>query len=116
MDLAAKNGCRGLVLQSTFTSLPDAAACLYPWAPVQWLMRNRYDSLSKIGRCRVPVLMSHGTADDLIPLRLGRQLYDAAAGPKQFIEIPGGNHNDEESREYYEALGKFFDNLPPLTS
>ncbi|HEX5104061.1 MAG TPA: alpha/beta hydrolase, partial [Pirellulaceae bacterium] len=45
VDLATKNGARGLILQNTFTSLPDAAACMYPWAPVQWLMKNRYDSL-----------------------------------------------------------------------
>ena len=115
VDLAANNGARGLILQSTFTSLPDAAACLYPWAPVRLLMKNRYDSLSKISRYDGPVLMSHGTTDDLIPHRLGRQLYDAIPGNKQFIDLPGG-HNDEETPEYYEALEGFLDRLPPLTS
>jgi fermentation-respiration switch protein FrsA (DUF1100 family) len=114
VDLAAKNGARGLILQSTFTSLPDAAACLYPWAPVRLLMKNRYDSLSKIGRYRGPVLMSHGTIDDLVPCRLGRKLYDAVPGPKKFIELHGG-HNDEESPEYYQALDEFIRSLPPLT-
>ena len=115
VDLAANNGARGLVLQSTFTSLPDAAACLYPWAPVKWLMKNRYDSLSKIGRYPGSVLMSHGTTDELVPCNLGRKLYDAIPGPKQFFDLPGG-HNDEESPEYYQALDEFLGRLPPLSS
>ena len=114
VDLAAKNGARGLILQNTFTSLPDAAACLYPWAPVRWLMKNRYDSLSKIGSYSGPVLMSHGTADDLVPCNLGRKLFAAISGPKEFVELDGGNHNDEESPEYYLALARFLDRLPPL--
>jgi fermentation-respiration switch protein FrsA (DUF1100 family) len=115
VDLAANNGARGLILQSTFTSLPDAAACLYPWAPVRWLMKNRYDSLSKIGRYLGSVLMSHGADDDLVPCDLGRKLFDAVPGSKRFIELSGG-HNDEESPEYYEALDEFLISLPPLTS
>ena len=115
VDLAANNGARGLILQSTFTSLPDAAACLYPWAPVRWLMKNRYDSLSKIGRYPGNVLISHGTTDDLVPCNLGRKLYDAVPGPKRFVELTGG-HNDEESPEYYDALDEFLISLPPLTS
>jgi fermentation-respiration switch protein FrsA (DUF1100 family) len=111
VDLAANNGARGLILQSTFTSLPDAAACLYPWAPVRWLMKNRYDSLSKIGRYPGPVLVSHGTTDDLVPCNLGRKLYEAVPGPKRFVELAGG-HNDEESPEYYQALDEFLARLP----
>lgn len=113
VDLAAKNGARGLILQSTFTSMPDAAAVLYPWAPVRWLMRNRYDSLSKIGNCRCPLLISHGQADTLVPYSHSRALFDAHLGPKEFIDLEGG-HNDEESPVYYLALDRFLDGLPPI--
>ncbi|MEX2175682.1 MAG: alpha/beta hydrolase [Pirellulaceae bacterium] len=112
VDLAASGGARGLVLQNTFTSLPDAAARLYPWVPVRWLMRNRYDSLAKIGRYNGPVLFSHGTADELVPYELGRRLYDAAPGPKEFFVIERGGHNQAEPRAYYEALDRFLDSLP----
>jgi uncharacterized protein len=111
IDLAAKNGARGLIVQNTFTSLPDAAAVLYPWAPVRWLMRNRFESLSKISRCSCPLLISHGKEDVLVPYALGRQLFDAAPGPKRFVDLTGG-HNDEESPEYYEALHDFLITLP----
>jgi uncharacterized protein len=116
VDLAARNGSRGLIVQNSFTTLPDAAACHYPWAPVRWLMKNRYDSLSKISRYSGPLLVSHGTADTLVPCNLGRKLFDAAPGPKEFIELADGNHNDEESAEYYLALDRFLDRLPALST
>lgn len=113
VDLAAKNGARGLILQNTATSMPDAAAAIYWFAPVNWLMKNRYDSLSKIGRYQGPVLMSHGTADDLIPFALGRKLFDAVpSAQKRFITIQRGGHNDPEPAEYDAALNEFFDSLP----
>ena len=114
VHLASKNGARGLILQNTFTSLPDAAARMYPWAPVRLLMRNRYDSLSKIGSFDGPVLSSHGTADDLVPYELGRRLFDAApTSRKEFFTIEGGGHNTREPREYYLVLDRWLEGLPP---
>ncbi|MCI0360548.1 MAG: alpha/beta hydrolase [Planctomycetaceae bacterium] len=113
VHLADRNGARGLVLQNTWTSLPDAAARLYPWAPVRWLMRNRYESLAKIAGYSGPLLSSHGTADELVPIDLGRQLFDAApTSQKEFFMIEGGNHNTPEPREYYRALDRWIDELP----
>ena len=112
LHLAAENGARGVVLQSTFTSIPDAAAHHYPWAPVRLIMRNRYDSLSKISRYAGPLLQSHGTGDRIIPFALGQKLFAAATGPKEFFEIPSGDHNDPEPAQYLAALHKFFDSLP----
>jgi hypothetical protein len=113
VNLAAQNGARGLILQSTFTSLPDAVARMYPWVPVRLLMHNRYDSLSKIARYDGPVLASHGTADELVPLELGRKLYDAAPTTrKELFTIEGGGHNSPEPREYYLMLDRWLDELP----
>jgi fermentation-respiration switch protein FrsA (DUF1100 family) len=113
VDLAARNGARGLIVQNSFTSLPDAAARHYPWAPVRWLMRNRYDSLGKIGRYEGPLLASHGTADHVVPLDLGQQLFAAAPGRKEFFTIEGRGHNDPEPRAYYRVLDRWLDSLPP---
>jgi fermentation-respiration switch protein FrsA (DUF1100 family) len=74
-------------------------------------MKNRYDSLGKIGRCKCPLLISHGQADDLVPYAHSRKLFEAAPGPKTFIDLEGG-HNDEESPGYYLALDRFLDSLP----
>jgi fermentation-respiration switch protein FrsA (DUF1100 family) len=112
LHLAAENGARGVILQNTFTSLHDAAASHYPWVPVRLLMKNRYDSLSRISRYTGPLFISHGTADRIIPFAHGQKLFAAAPGPKEFFEIAGGDHNDSEPEHYLPALHKFLDSLP----
>jgi fermentation-respiration switch protein FrsA (DUF1100 family) len=111
VHLAAKNGARGLILESTFSTLPDAAAGQFPWIPVHWLMRNRYDSLTKIKAYRGPLLCSHGESDTLIPMTLGQKLFDAANGPKVWYCVAGGDHNCLQPEEYYERLEAFVENL-----
>ena len=84
---------------------------MLPYLPVRWVMRTQFNSLAKIGKYHGPLLQSHGTADRLIPYAMGRQLFAAANEPKQFIAIPGGDHNDPPSDAYYAALNEFFARL-----
>lgn len=112
VHLAAKNGARGLILESTFSSLPEAAAGQFPWLPVGWLMKNRYDSQAKIAGYHGPLLQSHGDCDTLIPLALARKLFDAAAEPKVFYCVSGGDHNCLQPAAYYQKLDQFLDQLP----
>ncbi|MEQ8791654.1 MAG: alpha/beta hydrolase [Pirellulaceae bacterium] len=114
VDLAADGGARGLVLASTFTSVPDVAAHHAPWTGVRWLMSNRFDSLSKIKKYHGPLLMSHGDADRTIPYEQGQRLFAAAPGPKRFVTIGGGDHNTPQSEEYRRALDEFLASLPPV--
>jgi fermentation-respiration switch protein FrsA (DUF1100 family) len=111
VDLAAGDGARALILESTFTSLPDMAAYHYPWLPVRWAMRTRLDSLGKISGYHGPLLMAHGTADRIVPIQFGRRLFAAANEPKQLIVLPGHDHNDGMTRQYYDAVGKFLDGI-----
>jgi fermentation-respiration switch protein FrsA (DUF1100 family) len=115
VDLAAKDGARGLILESTFTSLPDVAAHHYRWLPVRLAMRSRLDSLSLIGQYHGPLLWSHGTADEIIPYAIGKRLYDAANEPKEGVSFQGGHHNGpphpEERKEFQAALERFMDRL-----
>ncbi len=67
-------------------------------------MQAQFNSLAKIRNYHGPLLQSHGTSDRLIPYPMGRQLFEAANEPKQFVAIPGGNHNDPQTDEYYAAL------------
>lgn len=112
VDLAAKDGARGLILERTFTSLPDVAAGHFPLVPVQSLMRTRLASAAKIADYRGPLLQTHGDADRVVPYALGRKLFAAANEPKQFVPVPGGGHNDPPSPEYCAALDRFLDSLP----
>jgi fermentation-respiration switch protein FrsA (DUF1100 family) len=114
VDLAAADGARGLILLNTFNSLPDAASIHYPWVPVRWLMRSRFDSAAKIARYHGPLLQTHGDRDDIVPLALGKQLFAAANEPKRFVLVPGGGHNDPLSPAFVSALDEFLESLPPV--
>jgi fermentation-respiration switch protein FrsA (DUF1100 family) len=113
VDLAARDGARGLVLENTFSSLPDAAASHFKLLPVRRLMTTRLDSAAKIRDYHGPLLQTHGDADRVIPFELGKRLFEAANEPKQFVAVPGGGHNDPPSREYLQALDRFLDDLQP---
>jgi uncharacterized protein len=111
VDLAARDGARGLILQNTFTSLCDVAAGAYPWLPVRALMRCKMDSMSKISQYTGPLLQCHGDADEIIPFALGQQLFEAAGTPiehKTFMTIRGGGHNKTIGGEFTTALDQFF--------
>ncbi len=112
VDLAAEDGARALVLQSTFTSVPDMAAYHYPWFPVRTMLRTRLDALAKIGSYQGPLLQSHGRDDTIVPYALGRQLFDAANEPKQFVPLEDCDHNDPERAAYYQELKAFLESLP----
>jgi fermentation-respiration switch protein FrsA (DUF1100 family) len=114
VDLAAKDGARGLVLASTFTSLPEAARSHVPWLPVGSLMTMRLDSIKKIKDYHGPLLLSHGDADEVVPYKQGVALLEAAPGPKRMITVPGGKHNDPQPEEYRVAFDEFIAGLPPL--
>lgn len=113
IDLASRASARGLVVCSSFTSLPDVAAKHAPWTTPHLNMTQRLNSLAKIKNYHGPVLISHGDADEVIPFAHGEKLFAAAAGPKKFVAIPGGTHNSPQSAEFETALAEFIAGLPP---
>jgi uncharacterized protein len=83
-----------LILESTFTRLPDVASAAGWWGPIAALFASqKFDSIEKIGRVDAPILMIHGRADTTVPVRLGRELRDAARGAIRWVEIPDGSHS-----------------------
>ncbi|MFN0056191.1 MAG: alpha/beta hydrolase [Planctomycetales bacterium] len=115
VDLAAKDGARGLVLGNTFTSLPDVATAHAPLLPARFLMRNRLDSLSKIGNYHGPLFQVHGSGDRLIPWDQARRLFSAANEPKRF-ESNSGDHNSPLTEANHEALAEFLQSLSAESS
>lgn len=91
--LAVNNRPAALVLASTFTSVPDMGADLYPLLPIRLLANIRYGSLERLSDINCPLLVIHSRNDDIIPFAHGQRLFAAAKPPKQFLEISGG-HND----------------------
>ena len=106
--MAAQQGARALILVSTFGRLVDVAATHYRWLPVRLLMCNRYNSIARIQRYKGPLIQSHGTADQIVPIEIGRQLFDAApTSNKVFYELEQYGHNDNPPASFYQNLAEF---------
>ncbi len=112
IDLAAKDGARGLVVASTFTSLPDVAKGILPWMLPGLNMTQRFDSLEKIADYEGPLLLGHGDSDRTIPFSHGEKLFEAASGPKKMVVIAGGDHNSPMPEQWRTALDQFLGELP----
>jgi uncharacterized protein len=86
----------GVILESPFSSVPDLLRDGGHWL-LLGLSRfgtYRFDSAARMPRVVSPVLIIHGTADEIVPMSLGRRLYDLAPGRRTFVPIEGGGHND----------------------
>jgi len=111
--LVADRPTGGLILESAFTSLGAMARTLYPFFPGFFFrrLRGRFDTLAKVREVEVPVLVVHGAEDEIVPVQMGRVLYDAAEGSdRQWMEVPGAGHNDVfwvGGEGYFRALGAF---------
>ncbi|MDX1383069.1 MAG: alpha/beta hydrolase, partial [Thermoanaerobaculia bacterium] len=84
----------GLVVQSSFTHIRDMVKVLYPGTPLYLIARNQFRSLDKVPELEMPKLFVHGGDDPTIPLVLGRRLFEHAAAPKEWFEVPRAGHND----------------------
>ena len=107
--LALRESFGALILQSTFTSIPDLGCELYPLLPVRRLHRIKYDTVNRLPKIKTPVLVTHSRSDDLIGFHHAETNFNAAAGPRMMLEI-AGNHVSviEDGREEYLAgLEKF---------
>lgn len=98
-----------LIVESSFTSIADMAAVAMPMVP-RPLVPRLFDSITTIARVRCPVLVLHGTEDELVPFAMGRKLFDACHAPKRFVPIEGAGHNDTVDvggRPYVECIRSF---------
>jgi len=119
-DLAQKHPeAAGLIVESSFTSML-AMTTRQSWTrffPVDWLLHQRFDSLAKIPKLQMPVLLIHGTADSIIPFAMGQALWAAAPEPKRLLLIPGGEHNNDAQTApilYQKAVLTFCQQIYPL--
>lgn len=97
----------GLVLDSTFTSVPDIATALYPWLPARWFVRIKYDTLQRVAAIEAPIVVLHARHDDIIPYQHGQRLAEAAGAELVTLE---GSHNagTEASADIYRAAMRDF--------
>jgi fermentation-respiration switch protein FrsA (DUF1100 family) len=120
VHLGSIRPCCGLILESTFTNMGAMASEHFPLpsAMIAKGLRKRLNSLDKIGRVTVPILFFHGDRDDIVPIRFGRELFDAAQTTKEFVVLSGAGHNDTYfvgGEAYFDKFMSFIDSLPPAS-
>jgi uncharacterized protein len=90
---ATRGGLARLLLRAPPSRLVASAQRSYPWLPVGWLLRHRFDSVAKAAAVQCPVLIVHGDRDDVVPADLGQELASALSQAR-FVLVPGHGHND----------------------
>jgi fermentation-respiration switch protein FrsA (DUF1100 family) len=115
LDLALARSPKGLILQSTFTSVRDMARLHYPFLPAA-LVPDAYPSRRRIGELRAPLLVLHGERDEIVPLSHGQELFEGAPEPKRMQVFPGLGHNDlvpVAGPAYAQAIASWAKELEP---
>ena len=113
VHVAASRPVAGAILISPFDSLVAVGRTHYPWLPVGWLLRHRFDSGSLAAKAGVPMLAIVGAADAIIPPARSRALFEAWAGPKTWAVVPGADHNDLGSTpDFWTPIAAFLTGLP----
>jgi uncharacterized protein len=113
IDLAVKHpNAAGLIVESSFTSIREVIAYrnLFPLFPVDLILTQRFDSIQKLPKLKVPVLFIHGTADSTVPFFMSQKLYAVAPDPKKLILVPDAEHNnlaDIAGWEYMQWVDNF---------
>jgi fermentation-respiration switch protein FrsA (DUF1100 family) len=108
----------GFILQSTFTSLTRFARFLHPRVPLHLLAGRLFDTMRVVRRLTVPLLVLHGSEDEVIPCAMAQEIFDACETPKRLVRIEGGLHNDLYVREpdtLVRAISQFLEELPRHT-
>jgi len=116
--LAAQQDPLALIVESSFTSVPEIAQEIYPWLPARWLSRSRHATRDYVRDVRCPVLVIHSRDDEIIPYSHGQAIFDAVPGSRTLLTLYG-SHNDafiQDERSYMEGLWAFLTGLPEPAS
>lgn len=111
VQLAADKPVGAVILDAPYTSIVDVAAQAYPFLPVRGFILDRYDTMRHLNGVKAPLLVLHGEEDEVIPVAMGRAVYDAAKGLKEIVTFPGAGHSDHHLSGSYEEVFRWIDNL-----
>jgi hypothetical protein len=102
----------GLIIESSFTNIREMIDYKkkYWMFPINLILTQKFDSLAKISALKMPILLTHGTEDELIPKTMSEDLFNAAIEPKQLLIVAGAGHNNVRQvggKEYWETVQQF---------
>jgi uncharacterized protein len=111
--LAEHHGGAGLILESTFSSVPDLGEDLFPWLPVRSIVTYDYNTAARLPKIDMPILIVHGRDDEMIPYAHGRRLFEIAREPKQFLDLLGGHNGGfvQTGEAYVKGLEGFVERV-----
>ena len=101
----------GVILETPFTSMIDAAKTFYPFIPVGLLLKDKFENKAKIKNINVPILIMHGEADQIVPFFMGKEIYEIANKPKYSYFTNHDNHMMEYDKNLVKALNSFLKSL-----
>ena len=111
--LATQHQPLALIVESSFTSVPDIAQELYPWLPARWLSRFSHATRDYVRNVRCPILVTHSRDDEIIPLHHGEAIFASANEPRTLLALRG-THNEaflQDERAYIEGVRTFLTGL-----
>jgi len=113
-EVASHRPAAGLILESSFPSVEALAKFHYFGLPAHWLVGARFNLTDRLKHVSVPILVIHGDQDEIVPIHLGRQVFEAAKDPKAFYLVPGADHNNlyhVGGRPYFQMLKRFVEEV-----
>ena len=111
IEIAQNQKYAGIILESPFTSMIDMGKKYYPFFPVRFLLRDKFESYKKINNISIPLLIMHGKVDKIVPYDMGKKMYTLANEPKFFYSQEYGDHMVEYDDKLLLALKKFIQSL-----
>ena len=109
VELGKNNNFNSIILESPFTSIENSAKIYYPYLPVKLLLKDRYDSISKIKRIHAPILIMHGKKDDVVPFSMGKELFEKANNPKHSYFTSDDDHMMEFNSSLTKTIRDFIE-------
>ena len=110
-EIAQNKNFAGVILESPFTSMIDAGKDKYPFLPVRFLLKDKYESDKKIKNIKSPILVMHGKIDNIVPFYMGKKIYELANKPKYSYFSEYDDHMMEYNEKLLKALRDFIDSL-----
>ena len=110
-EIAQNKKFAGLILETPFTSMIDAAKNFYPYIPIGFLLKDRYENDKKIKNINIPLLVMHGEKDQIIPFKMGKKIYEIANKPKYSYFTKYDDHMMEYDEKLVFVLRSFIKSL-----
>ena len=110
-EIAQNRNFAGIILESPFTSMIDAGKDKYPYLPVRFLLKDKYESKKKIKNIKSPILIMHGKVDNIVPFHMGKKMYELANKPKYSYFSEYDDHMMEYNEKLLNVLKDFIDSL-----